>query len=108
MYLEIAGAVDLYVILSIDGDERYLSQHFEGGIGFGVRIVFYAIRNFVNFCFYKGFLGYYFHAFQHLGIIAGIKCAQVGHPLVIGDAKTADHCTFSYRSDLQGIIPGLR
>lgn len=55
MYLEIAGPVDLYVVLSIDGDERYLSQHFEGGIGFGIRIVFYAVRNFVNFCFYKGF-----------------------------------------------------
>ena len=107
MYLEIAGAVDLYVVFSIDGDEWYLSQHFEGGIGFGVRIIFYAVRNFVNFRFYKGFLGYYFHAFQHLGIIAGIKCAQVGHPLVIGDGKTADYCTFSYRSDLQGIISGL-
>jgi hypothetical protein len=34
--------------------------------------------------------------------------AQIGHPLVIGDGKTADNCTFSYRSDLQGIISGLR
>ena len=55
MYLEIAGTVDLYVVLSIDGNERYLPQHFEGGIGLGVRIIFYAVRNFVNFRFYKGF-----------------------------------------------------
>ena len=108
VYLEIAGTIYLYVVFSVDGNERYFPQHFEGGIGLGVRVVFYTVRNFIDFGFYKRFLSHYFHAFQHLGIIASVQRTQVGHPFAVGDGKMADYCAFSYRGDLQSVFPGLR